>query len=98
MKYKILETEIREAAHRIAKALRAFGNDPIMCDLSVLTRENSEGNTDSYGFIVRYHPPGTGAVIEKQLRITYADDWAGCEGIINEVVIYEEPEENDTCL
>ena len=30
MKYKILETEIREAAHHIAKALRAFGNDPIV--------------------------------------------------------------------
>ena len=79
MKYKILETEIREAAHHIAKALRAFGNDPIICDLSVLARETSEGNTDSYGFVVRYYPQGTGAVIEKQLRITYADDWAGCK-------------------
>lgn len=101
MKYKILETEIREAAHKIAKALRAYSGDSMICDLSVLSREpikESEGKTDSYGYIVRLYPKGCGAVMEKEMRITYGEDWAGCEGIIKEVVIYGEPEEDDTCL
>ena len=48
MKDKILETEIRQHAEAISKALRKYSSEPLYCHLTIFTRDNDESECPDY--------------------------------------------------
>ena len=84
MKEKILETEVSNACETIARALRAYSNEPVHVNIEINTRESiPEKGTDFYSFDVinrRGH-----LIFELGRRIAYCwDDDNGGQEVIRE--------------
>lgn len=82
MKEKILETEVSNACETIARALRAYSNEPVHLTLEIHTRESMpEKGTDFYSFEVS--DKHCNLVLELGRRIAYCwdDDNGGMEVI-----------------
>lgn len=72
MKNKIMETQISDALETIARALRAYTDKPLICNLFVETREEiPEKGTDFYSFSISL---GDETIFEKGERISYDFD------------------------
>ena len=91
MKDKILKTEISAACERIARALRQYSNEPMTCEIFVVTRD-SEPIQDSDFYSMEISFGGENAenvdIIKQGARVTYLFDRFEGEKIRNTEVIF----------
>lgn len=91
MKDKILKTEISAACERIARALRQYSNEPMTCEIFVVTRD-SEPIQDSDFYSMEISFGGENAenvdIIKQGARVTYLFDQFEGEKIRNTEIIF----------
>ena len=91
MKDKILKTEISAACERIARALRQYSNEPMTCEIFVVTRD-SEPIQDSDFYSMEISFGGENAenvdIIKQGARVTYLFDRFEGEKIRNTEIIF----------
>lgn len=91
MKDKILKTEISTACERIARALRQYSNEPMTCEIFVVTRD-SEPIQDSDFYSMEISFGGENAenvdIIKQGARVTYLFDRFEGEKIRNTEIVY----------
>ena len=91
MKDKILKTEISAAAERIARALRAYTDNPMNCNLTVETRD-SEPVEDGDFYTIEISFSGENEenvdIINQIVKITYIFDQFEGEKIKKTEIIF----------
>lgn len=85
MKDKILLTEVRKAAEQLCNALRSYTDEPLYCNLTVFTRDNTIAKEpkdipDYYSVIVALPDEVdedihiSSAVISESAKVFYGED------------------------
>ena len=91
MKDKILKTEISAACERIARALRQYSNEPMTCEIFVVTRDSEPiQDSDFYSIEVSFAGKDTENVdiINQGVKVAYSFDPHEGEKIRNTEVIF----------
>lgn len=91
MKDKILKTEISAACERIARALRQYSNEPMTCEIFVVTRDSEPiQDSDFYSMEISFGGENVENVdiIKQGTRVTYLFDRFEGEKIRNTEIIF----------
>lgn len=101
MKNKMLYTKVKEAAESLCNALRAYSDEPLYCNVTVFTRDNTiakrpEDVPDYYNFVVAYPDEVdediriNSTVISESAKVFYGD-----KGIRSVEPYYSEVEDDE---
>ena len=81
MKDKVLETVITQSAEHIARALRNYSGEPMVCKIYVETRMHAHDGGDAYGIRVFFKKNRT-LLMEPAGEVQYVTQEDGSEAIL----------------